>query len=186
MEHLNKLCALAHLQELLDILRTEPKTSEDDEAVVLDELMRECADLALVTDRKKTGQCDFGIEQLGYGLRRLAGRIATARQEYLVGDDEIPAWQARLERDRGIESCLEMAGTVADCFAQARAKEAGVGYDALLDERAAKFRSIDLNYRVKPDICRAYGDTCPYRLKHEGCPYAEKDGDGSLVCSRLS
>lgn len=185
MEHLNKLCALAHIQEIVDILKTQIK-GMDDEAVVKDELMRECADLALVTDRQYTSKCAFGIEQLGFELQRLSDRIANARQEYLIRDDRIPAWLAKTERDMAVENCLRLAGTVADCFAKASAEESGVEYMSLLDERSKKFKSIDLDYYAEPDICQAYGDPCPYKLKHEGCPYAEKDGDGNLVCSRLS
>lgn len=185
MEHLNKICALAHIQEILDDIASVA-LDEDDEAVIMDELMRECTDLALVTNQQHAGQCSFEIEQLGYGLQRLAGQIATARRDYLVGDDRVPAWQAKLERDRTIENCLEMAGVVADCFAKARAEESGIKYATLLNERSAKFKSIDLDYYAEPDVCKAYGDPCPFGLKHEGCRHADTDGDGNLVCGRLS
>lgn len=167
MEHLNKICALAHIQEILDVI-TSVAIDKDDEAIIADELMRECTDLALVTGQQHAGQSPFEIKQLKYGLQRLAGQIATARRNYLIGDDRVPAWQTKMERDRTIEKCLEMAGVVADCFAKARAEESGIKYATLLKERSAKFKSIDLDYCAEPDVCKTYDDPYPFELEHEG------------------
>lgn len=151
MEHLNKICALAHIQEILDIITTVA-LDKDDEAVIADELMRECTDLALVTGQQHAGQCPFGIDQLKYELRKIDAKILRARQEYLIGDDKVPGWLAKIERNMAIEDCLKLAGIVADCFASTKSKESGINYATLLKERSAKFKSIDLDYYAEPDV----------------------------------
>ena len=150
MEHLNKICALAHIQEILDIINTAV-IDEDEEAVVWDEVMRECADLALVTNQQHEGQCPFGINQLKYELQRISTKIRCTRRMYLV-NDKTPSWLAKIERDAEIESSLKLAGIVADCFAKARADETGLKYTTLLNERSEKFKSIDLDYQVTPKV----------------------------------
>ena len=151
MEHLNKLCALAHIQEILDVINTTIVDEESD-AMVRDELMRECADLALVTNQQHEGQCPFGIDQLKYELQRITAKIRCARQIYLVGNIKVPSWLAKIERETEIESSLKLAGAVADCFAKARADENGLKYTTLLNERSEKFKSINLDYQVTPEV----------------------------------
>lgn len=151
MEYLNKLCALAHIQEILDIINTAIVDEEADD-IVRDELMRECADLALVTNQQHEGQCPFGIDQLKYELQRITAKIRCARRMYLVGDIKVPSWLAKIEREAEIESSLKLAGAVADCFAKARADENGLKYTTLLNERSEKFKSIDLDYQVTPEV----------------------------------
>ena len=82
MEHLNKLCALAHIQEIIDIIKTPIKKINDEsvmEEIVKDESMHKCADLALVTNQQHEGQCGFVLEDLEYELTRIATKIADAR-----------------------------------------------------------------------------------------------------------
>lgn len=151
MEHLNKLCALAHIQEILDVINT---TIVDDysDAMVRNELMRECADLALVTNQQHEGQNPFEIDQLKYELQRITTKIRCSRQMYLVEDIKVPSWLAKIEKEADIESSLKLAGTIADCFAKARADEIGIEYTTLLNERSKKFKSIDLDYQVTPEV----------------------------------
>ena len=151
MKHLNKLCALAHIQEILDVINTTIVDEEADD-IVRDELMRECADLALVTNQQHEGQCPFSIDQLKYELQRITAKIRCARQIYLVGHLKVPSWLAKIERDVEIESSLKLAGAVADCFAKARADENGLKYTTLLNERSKKFKSIDLDYQITPEV----------------------------------
>ena len=151
MEHLNKICALAHIQEILDIINTVI-VDEDDGDVVRDEVMRECADLALVTNQQHEGQCPFGINQLKYELQRITAKIRCARRMYLVGNDKTPSWLTKIEREAEIELSLKLAGIAADCFAKARADESGLKYPTLLNERALKFKSIDLDYQVTSEV----------------------------------
>lgn len=160
MEHLNKICALAHIQEILDIINTAV-VDEDDGDVVRDEVMRECADLALVTNQQHEGLCPFGINQLKYELQRIAAKIRCARRIYLVGNDKTPQWLTKIERETEIELSLKLAGIAADCFAKARADESDLKYTTLLNERALKFKSINLDYQVTPEVHPDYDGPFP-------------------------
>ena len=184
MEHLNKICALTHIQEIIDIIKTPIKKVNDEsvmEEIVKDEIMHECADLALVTNQQHEGQCGFVLEDLEYELTRIAAKITDARQEYLIGDDKVPMWLAKIERDSTIENYLKMAGIVADCFAKARAVKIGIKYTTLLNERAEKFKSINLDYNATSEICPTYDDPYPFDLPRKECPHADKDSNGIII-----